>query len=132
MPTEVEWIAAARGLGAAKRFPWGDEFQSDRANIWTDATSARICAVGMFPAGRGVYGHLDMSGNVWEWCSSLYWPYPYQMDDGREHSELEGELRVMHGGSWRSRPVSVRCSARQGELPTDRFEVVGFRLARDG
>ena len=132
LPSEAEWVLAARGAREARAYPWGDAFDDRCANAWTDAPIGRLCAVGLFEEGRGPGGHDDLAGNVWEWCSSLCWPYPYRANDGREDPGADSEPRVMHGGSWRSRPFSLRCAARQGELPADSFEVVGFRLARDG
>ncbi len=131
LPTEAEWVMAARGADSQRAYPWGDDFDPLCANIWAGPDTSRLSAVGLFSAGRGLFGHEDLSGNVWEWCSSLYWPYPYHAADGREDPASDRDWRVMHGGSWRSRPISVRCSARQGEISTDSFEVVGFRLARD-
>lgn len=129
LPTEVEWVLAARGAESQTAYPWGDRFEEGRANLWGSHPFHRACAVGLFPEGHAPYGHEDMAGNVWEWCASAYRPYPYVAADGREDPASD-EPRVMHGGSWRSQPFSARCAARQGEPPNDSFEVVGFRVAR--
>lgn len=131
LPNEAEWIRAARGDHRGWRYPWGDSFDYRKANTWGRYPIRGVCAVGVFPEGRGPFGHEDLAGNVWEWCSSLFWPYPYRHDDGREGLRPDGGKRVLHGGSWRSKPVSARCAARQGLQAVDRLEVVGFRIVRE-
>jgi toxoflavin biosynthesis protein ToxD len=119
LPSEQEWLLAARGGELTRQYPWGSSFDQECANVWGRAASRRICAVGLFPEGAGPYGHLDLIGNVWEWCSP-------NIADARDSS------RVMVGGSWRSKPGAVTgAAARQSAPPADSYEVAGFRLARD-
>ena len=48
----------------------------NRAN-YGDTKIGDTSAVGCFPAGESPYGCHDMAGNVLEWTSSIYKPYPY-------------------------------------------------------
>jgi hypothetical protein len=51
--------------------------------------------VGSFsPQGDSPYGCADMAGNVFEWCSTLLRPYPYDPADGREDPK-SAEPRVV-------------------------------------
>jgi formylglycine-generating enzyme required for sulfatase activity len=68
-----------------------------------------------------------MAGNVWEWCHSLYQPYPYKMDDGRE-SEEGAETRVLRGGSFSDNHGVVRCAYRFIDRPDIRGDNLGFRV----
>jgi formylglycine-generating enzyme required for sulfatase activity len=74
------------------------------------------------------WGLYDMHGNVAEWTSSAYCPYPYDRSDGREN--LSGtERRVARGGSWRDRPKRSTASYRLGYQSYQRVFNVGFRIA---
>ena len=87
--------------------------------------------VGAYPRGASPYELLDMAGNVWEWCSSLYRGYPYRVDDGREDLEASGS-RAVRGGSWDFSRYFARCAYRvgfsSGYRPGYRFINVGFRV----
>jgi len=88
--------------------------------------------VGSFPEGASPHGVLDMAGNVWEWLSTAYAPYPYRVDDGREDPELDSP-RVLRGGSFASKRSSfVRCASRSRSSPGRRSAHIGFRVARGG
>jgi hypothetical protein len=62
LPTEAEWQFAAAGP-SAKMYPWGNEWDGRLANTY-ESGLGRTTAVGMYPAGAGECGALDMSGNV--------------------------------------------------------------------
>jgi formylglycine-generating enzyme required for sulfatase activity len=72
-----------------------------------------------------------MAGNVWEWVSSLYKPYPYDAGDGREDLEAKG-TRVLRGGCWANPASEARTTFRLPPFPGDfiLFDAVnGFRCA---
>jgi formylglycine-generating enzyme required for sulfatase activity len=125
LPTEAEWEKAARGEDGCI-FSWGDEPDPNRAN-YDDTGIGTTSAVGCFPGGHSPYGVLDMSGNAWEWCHSLYKPYPYDPKDGREDPESK-DKRVLRGGAFDYDHRSVRCAYRDWSYPSFRLPSLGFRV----
>ncbi len=116
LPTEVEWEAAAHG-GRNWRYAYGDDFDPANCNTF-DTHIRRTTPIGVFPGGDTSEGLVDVTGNVYEWTSSLYEPYPYQFHDGREELEKAGS-RIIRGGSWRFPRVAALAAFRGYYGPGD-------------
>ena len=128
LPSELQWERAARG-DDTRTYPWGDHPPTARhANF--GAQFGATTPVGTHPDGHSPWGCSDMSGNVWEWTSSLARPYPYRADDGREDLAASGQ-RVVRGGSYNHAAADIRCSARDRLFPGACDVYIGMRLVRD-
>jgi formylglycine-generating enzyme required for sulfatase activity len=123
LPTEAEWERAAKGPNSY-RYTYGNAYDPQKANTESKATT---------PAGSyapSEFGLYDMTGNLAEWTSSLFRPYPYKGDDGREDVQAPGH-RVLRGGSNSSGESNARCLVRAEGVPDEPLPSVGFRCARD-
>ena len=142
LPSEAEWEWACRA-GTATDFHVGDR-QAERspfANLadeslrgWNHGRAETGYDDGLaysVPGGRfapNAWRLYDMHGNVAEWCSSSYRPYPYDAADGRETPEDEG-AKVVRGGSWNETFRDATSAARWRYPAYQPVHNVGFRVA---
>lgn len=123
LPTEQEWEKAA-GWDPAEGHYYTYGFHSDTIDCtWCNYNN---CVGGPTIVGyyngeggrqdaKSYYGCYDMSGNLWEWTSSIY----------------SGSSRVIRGGSWNYDASYCRVACRSYSNPTYRYYYVGFRLVQD-
>jgi gamma-glutamyl hercynylcysteine S-oxide synthase len=130
LPTETEWEVTATG-GQRRRYPWGDEPSPlERANV--DASAGNVIDVAAHPEGDSPFGCRQMIGNVWEWTSTPFGPYPgFSPDPYKEYSEpWFGTHMVLRGGAWSTRARLITARWRNFYRPTRTDIITGFRTCK--
>jgi len=113
LPTEFEWEVAARECKIAGNF------------LEADALHPQVS-----PPGEGV---TQMFGDLWEWTSSSYLPYPGFQPAAGAVGEYNGKFMcnqmVLRGGSCATPQSHVRATYRNFFPPHARWQFMGIRLA---
>ena len=132
LPTEAQWEYAARGgkysLGYVYSGSdnWTDVAWIVEASVVTSDPRYTTSAIGLrSPNELGIY---DMSGNVSEFCSDWYAPYPYE-DQIDPVGPSIGDRHVVRGGEIRYGTSPYNCSVfRRDQFFTTSSQYIGIRL----
>jgi len=134
LPTEGEWEMAARvqpEQATLLSFPWGDDIPSvSRANLFENELWG-VAPTGSFPEGQTAHGCYQMIGDVWEWTTSDYVPYPGFKPEFDEYNDkwFVGQ-KVLRGGSYATPQYHIRSTYRNFFHPNERWMISGFRCAK--
>jgi len=116
LPTENEWILAARG-NSNLIYPFGNIFDKSKGRLecqWEEGPDV----IGQYPP--NINGIYDLSGNVWEWTSSRY----------EKTFEVNKEYFILKGGSWYYSKENCKVESRRIEQGNFTAIDIGFRCVR--
>ncbi|RYD82005.1 MAG: gliding motility-associated lipoprotein [Sphingobacteriales bacterium] len=149
LPTEAQWEYAARGGRSQSPYPWGGpylrnkkgcllaNFKPGRGNYPEDGGFYTVRADAYWPNDFGLY---NMSGNVAEWTSSLYYEggYNFQHDmnpdirwNAKDSDPPRMKRKVLRGGSWKDVAHFLQTSTRNYEYQDTSKSYIGFRCVID-
>ena len=115
LPTEAEWQQAASPDG--RTYPWGgsetEKPDAEQHANFRESGVLEPTPVGLFPGGVAEGGHLDLAGNVWEWCEGV----------------ADGTDRALRGGGFVGGAQDLQAAVRFGHPAGYRVRYVGFRVA---
>ena len=122
LPTESQLHRAAYGTpdGGERDYPWGSDAPCDaRGNF--DSHRWNAAPVGSFPGGDSAFGVADLTGNGWEWTSTVFEPFDgferFRFYPGYSSNFFDGNHYVMKGGSSRTSKCMLRRSFRNWFQP---------------
>jgi formylglycine-generating enzyme required for sulfatase activity len=135
LPTEGEWEKAATFNPKSVRrqdFPWGDDAPDvSNANLFENGLWAPA-PLGAFPAGANGYGCQQMIGDVWQWTTSDYVPYPgFKSEFDEYNDKWFVNQKVLRGGSFATPQLHIRSTYRNFFHAHERWMTSGFRCAKD-
>ena len=140
LPSESEWEYAAAGGSQQREYPWGATapgtanqyaiygcFYPNGSGTCTGVAS--LAPVGTTAEGAGLWGQLDLAGNVYEW--NLDWSSTY-VDPCADCANLTTGSggRAIRGGDCTYNATNVLSWYRASYPPSGRSNGVGLRCAR--
>jgi formylglycine-generating enzyme required for sulfatase activity len=153
LPSEAEYEYAAAGGNQQRAYPWGSTdpgaasqyaiFGDDQGNCYYPTGKLERCSgmsvapVGMASSGAGLYGQLDLTGNVWQWMADWFHDYEqctdcaYLTAPTPDFRRTAVPSRVLRGGSFSSSTDILLAPTRAAwASPDDRTLNDSFRCAR--
>ena len=129
LPTEMEWMFAARGGNHTHDYTYSGSNDLDPVG-WYMENSPPL--PGTNPVGTkspNELGLYDMSGNVWEWVWDIYGYYPSSAQTNPTGA-ANGNQRTWRGGAYAFEAIDCTVSARSYDSVVSSYFCIGFRVCR--
>lgn len=119
IPSEEEWIVAAKAGKKEYLFPWGmDNPTKELANYEENVGQTSI--IGSYPPNE--LGLYDMAGNVEEWCEDSY-----KLSD----NVFSKHEKIIKGGCWYKPADNLLCDSKRTRWSKMSATGIGFRIVWD-
>jgi len=127
LPTEAEWEYSARGGNFSKGYKYSGSNNIDEVAWYFNNSESKTHDVGLKkPNELGLY---DMSGNVCEWCTDWQSNYTSSLAIN-PYIFRHDSYSILRGASWDITASGVNISFRYSDTHSNKFNFLGFRVAR--